>query len=264
MRQPRPARFHRLHRHLDPGRGGGPPGAAGRWSPWPPGATGSCSGPSASSYRPGCVSLARAEDAAWLARELSYAPVVLHGMDGLMACALQAGGDTVVAAVVGAAGLASVEAALRSGRRVCVANKESLVVGGALMRQALAEGGGELLPIDSEHCALHQLLAGRAPARGAGDPHHRQRRPVPGLGPGAHPGRHRGGGAQPSHLEDGSEDHHRFRHAHEQGPGGDRGLGPVRPCRRPDPGDRPPPEPGARHGRASGTAPTSCRCAPTT
>jgi 1-deoxy-D-xylulose-5-phosphate reductoisomerase len=113
-------------------------------------------------FRPACVSLARVEDAAWLAEELSYAPVVLHGMDGLMACALQAGADTVVAAVVGAAGLASVEAALRSGRRVCVANKESLVVGGALMRQALADGGGELLPVDSEHCALHQLLAGRA------------------------------------------------------------------------------------------------------
>ena len=115
-------------------------------------------------YRPQCVSLARPEDAAWLASELSYRPTVLHGMDGLMACALQAGGDTVVAAVVGAAGLASVEAALRSGRRVCVANKESLVVGGALMRQALDAGHGELLPIDSEHCALHQLLAGRDPA----------------------------------------------------------------------------------------------------
>ena len=115
-------------------------------------------------FRPGCVSLARPEDAAWLESELSYRPVILHGMDGLMACALEAGADTVVAAGVGAAGLASVEAALRRGRRVCVANKESLVVGGALMRQALAEGGGELLPIDSEHCALHQLLAGRAPA----------------------------------------------------------------------------------------------------
>jgi 1-deoxy-D-xylulose-5-phosphate reductoisomerase len=113
-------------------------------------------------YRPDCVSLARAEDAAWLASELSYRPVVLHGMDGLMACALEAGTDTVVAAVVGAAGLASVESALRAGRRVCVANKESLVVGGALMRQALREGGGELLPVDSEHCALHQLLAGKA------------------------------------------------------------------------------------------------------
>lgn len=113
-------------------------------------------------FRPRCVALTRAEDAAWLTKELSYHPVILHGLDGLMACALEAGADTVVAAVVGAAGLASVEAALRSGRRVCVANKESLVVGGALMRQALAAGGGELLPIDSEHCALHQLLAGRA------------------------------------------------------------------------------------------------------
>ena len=115
-------------------------------------------------FRPGCVSLARAEDAAWLASELSYRPTVLHGMDGLMTCALQADASTVVAAVVGAAGLASVEAALRRGRRVCVANKESLVVGGALMRQAQEAGHGELLPIDSEHCALHQLLAGRDPA----------------------------------------------------------------------------------------------------
>ena len=115
-------------------------------------------------FRPECVSLARDEDAAWLASELSYRPTVLHGMDGLMACALQAGANTVVAAVVGAAGLASVEAALRLGRRVCVANKESLVVGGSLMRQALDAGEGELLPIDSEHCALHQLLAGRDPA----------------------------------------------------------------------------------------------------
>jgi 1-deoxy-D-xylulose-5-phosphate reductoisomerase len=114
-------------------------------------------------YRPACVSLARAEDAAWLARELSYRPTILHGMEGLMTCGLQPEADTVVAAVVGVAGLASVEAALRASKRVCVANKESLVVGGALMRQALAVGGGELLPVDSEHCALHQLLAGRAP-----------------------------------------------------------------------------------------------------
>lgn len=112
-------------------------------------------------YRPALVSLARAEDAAWLARELSYRPEVRHGVEGLMACALAAGADTVVAAVVGVAGLAGVEAALRAGHRVCVANKESLVVGGALMRQALDAGGGELLPVDSEHCALHQLLAGR-------------------------------------------------------------------------------------------------------
>ena len=112
-------------------------------------------------FRPGCVSLAVAEDAAWLATQLSYRPEIHHGAEGLLACALHPEADTVVAAVVGAAGLASTEAALRVGRRVCVANKEALVVGGPLMRKALLEGGGELLPIDSEHAALHQLLADR-------------------------------------------------------------------------------------------------------
>jgi 1-deoxy-D-xylulose-5-phosphate reductoisomerase len=111
-------------------------------------------------FRPALVSVALEEDARWLASVLSYRPEILHGRDGLMACALQSGADTMLAAVVGAAGLASTEAALRAGLRVCVANKESLVVGGALMRQALEAGGGELLPVDSEHAALHQLLAG--------------------------------------------------------------------------------------------------------
>jgi len=114
-------------------------------------------------YRPSLVCMAEAEDAAWLAAQLSYRPEVHHGPEGLLACALHAEADTVVAAVVGAVGLASTEAALRAGKRVCVANKESLVVGGALMLKALREGGGELLPIDSEHAALHQLLAGRPP-----------------------------------------------------------------------------------------------------
>ena len=115
-------------------------------------------------FRPRCVSLARPEDAAWLQAQLSYRPEIHHGPEGLLACALAGEADTVVAAVVGVLGLASTEAALRAGRRVCVANKESLVVGGALMRQALEAGGGELLPVDSEHAALHQLLDGRPPA----------------------------------------------------------------------------------------------------
>ncbi len=114
-------------------------------------------------HRPALVSLAVAEDAAWLSSRLSYRPEIHHGPEGLLACALHPEADTVVAAVVGAVGLASTEAALRAGKRVCVANKESLVVGGALMLKALREGGGELLPIDSEHAALHQLLAGRPP-----------------------------------------------------------------------------------------------------
>ena len=112
-------------------------------------------------WRPSCVSVAEEEDARWLAAQLSYRPEIHCGAKGLMACALHPGADTVVAAIVGAAGLASTEAALRAGRRVCVANKESLVVGGSLMLRARDEGRGELLPIDSEHAALHQLLAGR-------------------------------------------------------------------------------------------------------
>lgn len=115
-------------------------------------------------FRPALVSVGSAEDAAWLKGALSYAPELAWGAEGLMACALHGEADTVLASVVGAAGLPSTEAALRAGKRVCVANKESLVVGGELMRRALAAGGGELLPVDSEHAALHQLLAGRAPS----------------------------------------------------------------------------------------------------
>lgn len=114
-------------------------------------------------FRPELISMADAEDARWLAQNLTYKAEVHHGAEGLMACVHHGGVDTVLAAVVGAAGLASTEAALRAGKRACVANKEALVVGGALMTRALAEGGGELLPVDSEHAALHQLLAGRAP-----------------------------------------------------------------------------------------------------
>jgi 1-deoxy-D-xylulose-5-phosphate reductoisomerase len=114
-------------------------------------------------FRPKLVSVGTEEDAQWLKAQLTFTPEIVSGAAGLMACALHAEADTMLASVVGAAGLPSTEAALRAGRRVCVANKESLVVGGALMRRALEAGGGELLPVDSEHAALHQLLADRAP-----------------------------------------------------------------------------------------------------
>ncbi|MBI4912765.1 MAG: 1-deoxy-D-xylulose-5-phosphate reductoisomerase [Acidobacteria bacterium] len=115
-------------------------------------------------FRPALVSVGQEADARWLAGELGPEIEVQWGLEGLEACALRSGADTVLASIVGAAGLSSTEAALRAGRRVCVANKESLVVGGGLLRKALAVGGGELLPVDSEHAALHQLLAGRDPA----------------------------------------------------------------------------------------------------
>lgn len=72
--------------------------------------------------------------------------------------------DTVINAVVGAAGLDATLAALEGGKRVALANKESLVVGGALVAEAAVRGGGTLVPVDSEHSAILQCLAGRPAA----------------------------------------------------------------------------------------------------
>jgi len=66
--------------------------------------------------------------------------------------------DSVMAAIVGAAGLPACMAAARAGKRLLLANKEALVVGGALFMQAVADGGATLLPIDSEHSAIFQCL----------------------------------------------------------------------------------------------------------
>jgi 1-deoxy-D-xylulose-5-phosphate reductoisomerase len=64
----------------------------------------------------------------------------------------------VMAAIVGAAGLPPCMAAARAGKRLLLANKEALVVGGALFMQAVQQGGATLLPIDSEHSAIFQCL----------------------------------------------------------------------------------------------------------
>jgi 1-deoxy-D-xylulose-5-phosphate reductoisomerase len=69
--------------------------------------------------------------------------------------------DTVIAAIVGAAGLQSTLAAARSGKRLLLANKEAVVMAGALLAEALAAGGGTLIPIDSEHNAIFQCLPPR-------------------------------------------------------------------------------------------------------
>ncbi len=72
-------------------------------------------------------------------------------------------GSTVVNGVVGAVGLRSSLAALYAGNRLALANKESLVAGGSLVMKALEEGGGELIPVDSEHSAIYQCLVGEDP-----------------------------------------------------------------------------------------------------
>jgi 1-deoxy-D-xylulose-5-phosphate reductoisomerase len=81
---------------------------------------------------------------------------VASGNEGLREAATS--GDTVIAAIVGAAGLDSTLSAARAGKRVLLANKEAVVMAGALLLDALAQGGGELIPIDSEHNAIFQCL----------------------------------------------------------------------------------------------------------
>ncbi len=91
---------------------------------------------------------------------------VLAGPEALVEAAANGDTDIVVAAIVGAAGLASTLAAARAGKRLLLANKEAIVMAGPLLAAALAEGGGDLLPIDSEHNAVFQCLPGGRPDLG--------------------------------------------------------------------------------------------------
>ena len=99
-------------------------------------------------------------------RALDVSCRVEAGPAALMAAATDTACDTVVAAIVGAAGLESTLAAARAGKRVLLANKEAVVMAGAMLEAALAEGGGALLPLDSEHNAVFQCLprGGASPA----------------------------------------------------------------------------------------------------
>lgn len=83
---------------------------------------------------------------------------VLSGDEGLIRIASEEAVDTVVAAIVGAAGLSSTLAAAHSGKRILLANKESLVMAGHLVMTAARESGAVILPIDSEHNAIYQCL----------------------------------------------------------------------------------------------------------
>jgi 1-deoxy-D-xylulose-5-phosphate reductoisomerase len=84
------------------------------------------------------------------------------GREALLEAVTRPDVDVVLNALVGAAGLEPTLAALRAGKRVALANKESLVCAGPLVLRAAEEGGGELLPVDSEHSAIFQCLQGAA------------------------------------------------------------------------------------------------------
>ncbi|MGH9456158.1 MAG: 1-deoxy-D-xylulose-5-phosphate reductoisomerase [Thermoanaerobaculia bacterium] len=110
-------------------------------------------------YRPKLVSLRADEDVRRLEKALAGGdarPEIVR--DGAEAVATHPEVDTVIAAIVGAAGIPPVYAALEAGKRVGIANKEVLVAAGDLMTAAAREHGGEILPVDSEHNAVHQAI----------------------------------------------------------------------------------------------------------
>jgi len=87
---------------------------------------------------------------------------VVSGMDGLIEAAQVAGAGTVVTAVVGAAGLLPTLAAIKLGRRIALANKETLVCAGDLVMREAREHGADVIPVDSEHSAIFQCLRSEA------------------------------------------------------------------------------------------------------
>jgi 1-deoxy-D-xylulose-5-phosphate reductoisomerase len=114
----------------------------------------------AEQLRPDKVALVDPERATELAGRLPAGTELLVGQEALAAISTEA--DVVVNGVVGFAGLPVTLAALNAGRRLALANKESLIAGGPVVQVARATPGAELVPVDSEHCAIHQCLRGVA------------------------------------------------------------------------------------------------------
>lgn len=122
----------------------------------------------AEEFRPEVVAVGDASLASKLEERLPPGVEVWAGNEALVAVATDA--DVVVNGVVGFAGLPVTMAALGAGRRLALANKESLIAGGPVVQRVRATPGAEIVPVDSEHCAVHQCLRG--------NPLHRVRRIV--------------------------------------------------------------------------------------
>jgi 1-deoxy-D-xylulose-5-phosphate reductoisomerase len=113
-------------------------------------------------FQPMAVSVAGLEDAAELKRQIPGLEV-LYGTYGATAVAEMPEARVVVAAIVGSEGLAPTFRAVQKGKRVALANKESLVMAGRLVMDAARRSGAEILPVDSEHCAVFQCVRGESP-----------------------------------------------------------------------------------------------------
>jgi 1-deoxy-D-xylulose-5-phosphate reductoisomerase len=112
-------------------------------------------------FRPRVVSVLNEELAGNLSRMLTgHRPEIMHGVPGLVAAATAGDADMVVAAIVGAAGLVPTVAAIRAGKDVALANKETLVCAGSIIMDLVREYGVSLYPVDSEHSAVFQSIEG--------------------------------------------------------------------------------------------------------
>jgi 1-deoxy-D-xylulose-5-phosphate reductoisomerase len=112
-------------------------------------------------WRPRAVALGDAAAAAAIRFALPSGTELLAGADALTTLAALPEADVILVAVVGAAGLAPTLAAAAAGRTIALANKESLVAGGALVRAVCDRTAARLIPVDSEHSAIYQCLAGQ-------------------------------------------------------------------------------------------------------
>jgi 1-deoxy-D-xylulose-5-phosphate reductoisomerase len=112
--------------------------------------------------QPVLVSVASKADAEALAEEFPEIEVS-SGAEGLHRAACHHSVDMVVSALVGAVGLTPTVAAIRAGKDIALANKETLVIAGELVMAEVRKAEVQLLPVDSEHCALHQILNARPP-----------------------------------------------------------------------------------------------------
>lgn len=124
-------------------------------------------------YRPRVVAVKSEDGAETLKKKLQGhseakelpLPEILYGMDGFVACASLPETDMVVAAMVGMIGLQPVMEAIRKGKDIALANKETLVVAGELVTSALRVSRSRMLPVDSEHSAIYQCLVGEDPVK---------------------------------------------------------------------------------------------------
>ena len=112
-------------------------------------------------FSPDLVSVLTAEKAMTLSRMLTgKKPQIMYGVEGMIAAATASETTMVVAAIVGAAGLVPTAAAIMAGKDVALANKETLVTAGHLIMDMVRETKVKLYPVDSEHCAVFQSMAG--------------------------------------------------------------------------------------------------------